>query len=155
MKQQFFTLKQQDDTLELAKLMAPLFQTGYCLALQGDLGAGKTTFARAFIRAWVGKDDIDVPSPTFTLVQHYEDGKNRLDHYDAYRIEDEDEISEIGLEDSLEKAITLIEWPEKISSYLPSNLYRLILKIADDGKTRQACLVADEKILKALESFTN
>lgn len=152
MTQLFLTFRSEDDTNAFAQKIAPLLKTGDCLILQGDLGAGKSTFARALIREWSHTETMDVPSPTFTLVQHYQNQQEqRLDHYDAYRIEEENEIIEVGLEDSLENAITLIEWPEKIASYLPDRLYRLIFKIADDGVTRKACLIADDDFLKKLE----
>ena len=93
---------------------------------------------------------------SYNLFKIYQSSSRCLIHLDAYRLEKGADFDNLMIDDFLNDPWCLaIEWPEKISSYLPSNLYRLILKIADDGKTRQACLVADEKILKALESFTN
>lgn len=146
MKQGFFKLSHIDETQKLADHIAPFLKKGDCLLLRGDLGAGKTTFAQYLIRSLLKDGSADIPSPTFTLVQHYDikaPQAQRLDHYDCYRLEGPEEILEIGLEDSLSKAITLIEWPEKIAPFLPSNAYRLDLIIdSNDNTSRRASLKA-------------
>jgi len=106
-------------TARLAADMARIAVPGDCLALSGDLGAGKTSFARAFIRALAGADggEIEVPSPTFTLVQNYPTNPT-VAHFDLYRISDPGEVTELGLDDALEDGIALIEWPERAGGTL-------------------------------------
>ncbi|MEO1746402.1 MAG: tRNA (adenosine(37)-N6)-threonylcarbamoyltransferase complex ATPase subunit type 1 TsaE, partial [Pseudomonadota bacterium] len=115
---------------------------GDCFALHGDLGAGKSTFARAFIRQIAGDRDgaLDVPSPTFTLVQTYETSPP-VAHFDLYRVGDEDELAEIGLEGALAQAICLIEWPERAPSALPIDAIRLsLVPCEEDAALRDVTL---------------
>ena len=99
--------------------------TGDAVALEGDLGAGKTTLARAILRA-LGVTE-DVPSPTFTLVQIYETPLLTVRHYDLYRIENAAEIDELGLDDALAEGAALIEWPERAEARLPSDALHIAL----------------------------
>ena len=93
---------------------------GVCYALKGDLGCGKTVFARGFA-AGLGISG-HITSPTFTILQTYEGGRLPLYHMDVYRIEDEDEMEEVGLDDCLEgDGVCLIEWPERIEGLLPDD----------------------------------
>ena len=82
--------------------------------LKGDLGAGKSTFARAFIRALADGAEFDIPSPTFTLVQSYEETRVPVAHADLYRIGSAQELDELGLEELLATHVLAVEWPEKI-----------------------------------------
>ncbi|QEE47889.1 tRNA (adenosine(37)-N6)-threonylcarbamoyltransferase complex ATPase subunit type 1 TsaE [Rhizobium sp. WL3] len=107
-------------------------QIGDCVALYGDLGAGKSTLSRALIRALAGDPDLEVPSPTFTLVQSY-DLKIPIAHFDLYRLSDESELDELGLEEALAEGICLIEWPSKAGRALPKNRIELHLAFASDG----------------------
>ncbi len=110
------------------------------IALWGDLGAGKTSLARAVIQtllAGVGARE-DVPSPTFTLVQTYEAGDLPIWHADLYRLSDPDELIELGLEEALEEGLLLIEWPDRMEEELPRERLDIELKEAGDG--RVACL---------------
>lgn len=102
-------------TEQFAATLAQRVMQGDLLALTGDLGAGKTTFARAFVRAICGSNDIEVPSPTFTLVQTYtaEDG-TEVFHSDLYRLKGPDDIEDLGLEDERETSILLVEWPDRM-----------------------------------------
>lgn len=107
--------------MRLAAQLAPLCQPGDVVALSGDLGAGKTVFARSLIRTLCGNETA-VTSPTFTLVQTYETkGGKALWHFDLYRLEHADDLLETGLEEALDHAITLIEWPQIAGSLLPDN----------------------------------
>lgn len=112
----------EDELKRLAHLIAPLAHTGDVIALTGDLGAGKSVFARAFIRTAMGQNDLDVPSPTYTIVQTYHPPKPQPEiwHVDLYRLEKPEDITELGLKDAQE-AVLLIEWPERLDAKLLGN----------------------------------
>lgn len=101
-----------------AARLALALKPGDCLALYGDLGAGKSSFARALIKALA--DAREVPSPTFTLVQHYDTPQGPLHHFDLYRLRGTGDIFELGWEEAV-SGITLIEWPERLGALLPSD----------------------------------
>ncbi|MCJ9428313.1 tRNA (adenosine(37)-N6)-threonylcarbamoyltransferase complex ATPase subunit type 1 TsaE [Kordiimonas marina] len=102
-------------TAALAARLAARLQAGDLVALTGDLGAGKSTFARAFIRARLADDMAEVPSPTFTLVQTYDDPEGgEIWHADLYRLTEPEEAYELGLDEAREDAICLIEWPDRM-----------------------------------------
>lgn len=105
-------------TQALAARLAVLARPGDVFALSGDLGAGKTEFARAFIRALTDAHE-DVPSPTFTLVQTYEADAFEIWHFDLYRLDSPDDAFELGIEDAFHDGVALIEWPEHLGPYLP------------------------------------
>jgi tRNA threonylcarbamoyladenosine biosynthesis protein TsaE len=113
-----------------AAVLAGRAQTGDVIALSGDLGTGKSVFAKAFVRALTNEDE-DVPSPTFTLVQIYDghhDGEElTIWHFDLYRLKSAEEIYETGFEEALSDGISLIEWPERAGSLLPRD--RLIIHL--------------------------
>ncbi len=127
-------------THELAARLARLAKTGDVIALSGDLGAGKTEFARAFIRTLTEPDE-DVPSPTFTLVQTYEGEQNTICHFDLYRLEHPEDIFELGIEDALAEAISLIEWPERMGTYIPRNRLVVRLTVTKGRNHRQIELI--------------
>ncbi|MCB1562634.1 MAG: tRNA (adenosine(37)-N6)-threonylcarbamoyltransferase complex ATPase subunit type 1 TsaE [Alphaproteobacteria bacterium] len=102
-----------------AQRLAGYLENGDIVLLHGPLGAGKSVFARALIRTLSGDPALEVPSPTFTLVQYYESEKGPLWHYDLYRIEDYEEILPLGWEDSLADGITIVEWPERLGPLKP------------------------------------
>ena len=107
-------------TAQLAETIALALRPGDLVTLTGDLGAGKTTLARALIRTASGDPLVEVPSPTFTLVQVYDDLPfGRLAHMDLYRIEDGSELEELGLDEVLLEGVALIEWPQKARDALP------------------------------------
>ena len=111
---------------------------GDAIALEGDLGAGKTTLARAILRA-LGVSGA-IPSPTFTLVQHYETPKLPVSHYDLYRIEAAGELDELGLDDALAEGAALIEWPALAMNRLPETTLHVRLKtVKDDIRQVQLC----------------
>ena len=129
------------ETAALATALAPVLRAGDCLALHGDLGAGKTAFARALINALPRPDgrieSEEVPSPTFTLVQMYDRRAAEVWHVDLYRLERPEDAWELGLEDALAEAITLIEWPERLGGLLPGDA--LHVRIEQDGGARRVC----------------
>lgn len=126
-------------TQDLGRALAASLRPGDALCLTGPLGAGKSTLARAMIRALTTPDE-EVPSPTFTLVQFYETAEFPLVHFDLYRLSDPDEAYEIGLDEALDGGVTLIEWPQRLEGRLPAN--RLDIDIALDGDGRRAVIVA-------------
>jgi tRNA threonylcarbamoyladenosine biosynthesis protein TsaE len=119
-----------------ARIGAQLRQ-GDVVCLSGPLGAGKTTFARGAISAWLG-EPVEAPSPTYTLLQIYEGPKGELWHADLYRLKHADEAWELGLEDAYAEAACLIEWPERLGEALPAN--RLDIDLAPVGEGRRAAL---------------
>src|SRR5262245_5684729 len=92
--------------------LAVALEPGDVITLSGDLGAGKTTFARALIRYLAGKADLEVPSPTFTLLQIYELSRFSLVHVDLYRISQASELEELGMNDVPGDSVVLVEWPD-------------------------------------------
>ena len=103
-------LTDESATRELGAAIAGALATGDLIALSGDLGAGKTTLARAILRS-LGVAE-DVPSPTFTLVQRYRTQNLAVSHFDLYRVENASELNELGLEDALDEGAALVEWPQ-------------------------------------------
>ncbi|MCB1433610.1 MAG: tRNA (adenosine(37)-N6)-threonylcarbamoyltransferase complex ATPase subunit type 1 TsaE, partial [Alphaproteobacteria bacterium] len=101
----------EDFAADLALFARP----GMVLLLQGDLGAGKSTFARAFIRSLAdGDTSFEIPSPTFTFVQTYDETRIPAAHADLYRLRSEQEVDELGFDDLLNTSVLLVEWPELI-----------------------------------------
>ncbi len=127
-------LKTEEDTQRLGEDLSTLLKKGDCILLSGDLGMGKTTLSRALIRAFLGKLDYEVPSPTFTLVNPYEEGRLPLYHFDLYRLSDEEELEETGIFDVLPEGVSLIEWPERAMGVLPKNALKIILEQKDKGR---------------------
>lgn len=106
-----------DETAQFAAMIAFGCRQGDCILLRGDLGTGKTAFARGFISSLC--PGVQVTSPTFTLVQTYDAKDSTVWHFDLYRLEKADEVYETGIEDALRDGIMLIEWPDIISQILP------------------------------------
>lgn len=106
-------------TNDLARQISPLLRAGDSVLLSGQIGAGKTTFARALIRARIGDPMLEVPSPSFSLVQIYEQLQVTLWHVDLYRLSGPDEAAELGLAMAFETAICLIEWPDRLGGLTP------------------------------------
>jgi len=127
-------------TEALAARLSRLAEKGDVIALSGDLGAGKTVFARAFIRAYTGLADEEVPSPTFTLAQVYEGGRWLIWHFDLYRLEKPEHALELGLEEAIDQGVVLIEWPERLGAERPRQGLSLTLDFAADPQARLARL---------------
>ncbi|MFD1355893.1 tRNA (adenosine(37)-N6)-threonylcarbamoyltransferase complex ATPase subunit type 1 TsaE [Methylorubrum suomiense] len=108
-------LPEEGATEDMAAFLAGFLLPGDLVALSGGLGAGKTTLARALIRELAGDPDLEVPSPTFTLMQPYESRTGQaVIHADLYRLRGPDELIELGFDELAETAITLVEWPERL-----------------------------------------
>ncbi|WP_246660394.1 tRNA (adenosine(37)-N6)-threonylcarbamoyltransferase complex ATPase subunit type 1 TsaE [Nitratireductor sp. XY-223] len=128
------TLSDERATERLGQDLALAIRPGDCLALRGDLGAGKSTLARALIRCVAGDPELEVPSPTFTLVQSY-DLRVSIAHFDLYRIADADELVELGLDEALEAGAVLVEWPENAAGALPPDAVRVeIAEVAGNAR---------------------
>ncbi|HVZ51682.1 MAG TPA: tRNA (adenosine(37)-N6)-threonylcarbamoyltransferase complex ATPase subunit type 1 TsaE [Pseudolabrys sp.] len=127
-----FTAVLEDEraTRRLMVDVAAVLGPGDLITLSGDLGAGKTTFARALIRHLAGDDTVEVPSPTFTLMQTYELPGFALIHADLYRLSGPGELSELGFEDFGDSAVTLIEWPDRAGGSLPPDRLDIALTLS-------------------------
>lgn len=120
----------------LAGRLAPRLRIGDFLALHGDLGAGKTAFARALIRALAERPDEEVPSPTFSIVQPYETPRFAVHHFDFYRLSGPDDAAELGLDDALVSGIVIAEWPERLEDRLPGDRLDIALRETKAPDTR-------------------
>ncbi len=128
------SLDGEKDTIRLGEDLALALTSGDCLALIGDLGAGKSTLARAFIRAMADAPDLEVPSPTFTIIQTYPT-RIPVAHLDLYRLSDVSELDELGIDEMLEDGICLIEWPDMAVEVLPpEQTISLTLTHSDEGR---------------------
>jgi tRNA threonylcarbamoyl adenosine modification protein YjeE len=126
----------------LAQRIAPLLLTGDMLALSGDLGSGKTAFARALLQALGVTEDI--PSPTFTLVQSYETSSLLISHFDLYRLKSGDELDELGWHDALAEGVCVVEWPERAVGFMPADRLTLTFMRTPSG-TRHCVVELNEK----------
>ncbi len=135
-----FKLPDEKATFLLGGALADFLRPGDVLLLRGDLGAGKTTLSKSIIQHWCG-EDTEVPSPTFTLVQHYEGAKGAIHHYDLYRLNDVSEIEEIGWHDSLSRALSLVEWPERLQQLTPPYAFILNLFFDEHDKTARKAIL--------------
>jgi tRNA threonylcarbamoyladenosine biosynthesis protein TsaE len=124
-------------TAALAERLAAVSRRGDVIALWGDLGTGKTSFARAFVRARGGSEE-EVPSPTFTLVQVYELPGAAVWHFDLYRLAVPEEAWELGIEEAFAEGISLIEWPERLGALLPERRLDVRLAFGDGQEARRA-----------------
>jgi tRNA threonylcarbamoyladenosine biosynthesis protein TsaE len=115
-----------EETAQVAKIVSHLLEIGDVVLLKGELGAGKSTFARALIQNLCGAH-TEVPSPTFTIVQSYEAPKFVLWHFDLYRVNAPEELYELGIEEAYENGVCLIEWPERLGPYLPKKYLEIEL----------------------------
>jgi tRNA threonylcarbamoyladenosine biosynthesis protein TsaE len=127
------TLPTEAATSALGARLAALARPGDCILLEGPVGAGKSHLARAFIRERLGPAE-EVPSPTFTLVQVYEADGVEIWHADLYRLTHPDEVWELGLDDAFDRAICLVEWPDRLGTHVPPGALRLQLQVAGDGR---------------------
>ncbi len=127
-------------TRAIAAWLAPLLTQGDCLTLRGDLGAGKTEFSRALIRCLSDNDALEVTSPTFTLMQQYpitlQGGKAWCIHADLYRLEEESELVELGLDEALSEGLLVVEWPEIAVPHLPASRLDISIVMTPAGQRR-------------------
>ena len=136
-------LDDEDATARLATALAAMTRPGDILALSGDLGAGKTAFARAFIHA-AGLPDEEVPSPTFTLLQTYETRIGMVYHFDLYRLSTPEETEELGMDEAFADGISLIEWPARMGARLPAERLDIALAMGDGPQARRVRLTGHQ-----------
>ncbi|MGE3147449.1 MAG: tRNA (adenosine(37)-N6)-threonylcarbamoyltransferase complex ATPase subunit type 1 TsaE [Pseudorhodoplanes sp.] len=155
------SLPDEQATLRLMESVALVLQPGDLLTLSGDLGAGKTTFARALIRHLAKDPTIAVPSPTFTFMQSYDLPGFTVVHADLYRLSGPGELAELGFDDLPEKAIVLLEWPDRAAGFLPVDRIDIAFTLApaEGLEVRKVCitgygaLAARVERLQAVERF--
>ncbi|MEM7663323.1 MAG: tRNA (adenosine(37)-N6)-threonylcarbamoyltransferase complex ATPase subunit type 1 TsaE [Pseudomonadota bacterium] len=127
-----FSLPDETATLEIGAAIAPLLRVGDVVALHGGLGAGKTTLTRGVLQALCG--EVEVPSPTYTLVQTYETPDFLLWHFDLYRLETPEDLQELAWDETAD-GVAIVEWPDRAGEQLPK--WRLDIRFAmeETGRT--------------------
>lgn len=138
-------LNSPEDTQRLGALFAGFIRPGLPVFLHGDIGAGKTMFARALIQSILVEPE-DVPSPTFTIVQTYLTTKGTLWHCDLYRLSDPFETVELGLDLAFEEAICLVEWPDRLGNLRPAEVLHLTFEA---GMNAHSVLIESPERLKS------
>ena len=136
------TLRSSEETERLAVRLAGFLRAGDLVTLSGDLGVGKSTFARAVVRHFAGDPELEVPSPTFTLMQLYQTAEFPIVHADLYRIHAPAELAELGWDEAADGALVLVEWPERSGGLLPPDRLDIALSIDKDdpGGSRTALI---------------
>jgi tRNA threonylcarbamoyladenosine biosynthesis protein TsaE len=129
-------------TERLAGRIAALARPGEAVLLSGLLGAGKSAFARAFVRAWVDDPAAEVPSPTFTLVQPYDGPRGAVWHCDLYRLGDPEELQELGIDQGFAEAVMLVEWPDRLGPWLPPDRLELAIEICEQAEDARRAMLA-------------
>lgn len=146
------SLPTADSTDALGHALAPALRPGDAVLLTGTLGAGKSQLARAIIRARLGRME-EVPSPTFTLVQTYDDAECDLWHADLYRLSHPDEVIELGLDEAFQTAICLVEWPDRLGRLAPENPIRVTLDYQGEGRSAAFEFTGRPALQAALQGF--
>jgi len=152
------TLSDHEATEDFARKLAEELRPGDLVTLSGGLGAGKTTFARALVRTLADEPDLEVPSPTFTLMQVYDGPVCPIVHADFYRLSGGYELVELGWEEITENAIALVEWPERAEDALNPDHLDIRLDFAPGGRGRVAMLTGTGTFasrLQRIKSFRN
>lgn len=119
-QENIYTFHSMEETVNFAQKIASQLHLRDVILLKGELGVGKSVFARAVIQALCGQE-TEVPSPTFTLVQTYQAPHFTLWHFDLYRIKNPEEVYELGIEEAYAHGVSLIEWPERLGNFLPKD----------------------------------
>jgi tRNA threonylcarbamoyl adenosine modification protein YjeE len=134
---------EESETIAVATEFAVSLKPRDIVLLDGDLGMGKSVFSRAVIRALAGDTTLDVPSPTFTLVQTYGTRGGEVFHFDLYRLKDSEELYEIGWEDAVSSGIVLVEWPEQLDDLTPKKYIRIHIV---QGETPTSRVITIERV---------
>jgi tRNA threonylcarbamoyladenosine biosynthesis protein TsaE len=131
-----FNTNSEQETSIVAQEFAATLRPRDIVLLNGDLGLGKSVFSRSVIRALMNNENIDVPSPTFTLVQTYDTPQGDVYHFDLYRLKTPEELYEIGWEDALHSGIILVEWPERLGFLKPKHYIQIDIKSGASSDSR-------------------
>ena len=142
------------ETKTLATEIKEYLQNGDVILLKGEIGAGKSHFARSLIQAAMDKVE-EVPSPTFTLVQTYDTKIGSIWHADLYRLSDQSEIFELGLIDAFGKEIVLVEWPDRLGHLEPQDALKIEMVILENDKREvifsTSSRMLEERLVKTLQ----
>lgn len=133
MPESHLILPDEAATQALAARLAAKARLGDVLLLSGPLGAGKTSLARGFIRACAGRPDLEVPSPTFTLMQSYDTPAGLISHYDLWRLDGPGGLQELGWDEAF-AGIVLVEWPDRLGWATPDEALRIEFSLAQAGR---------------------
>lgn len=147
-----FLTQTEAETASLGQKLALLARKGDCFALFGTLGMGKSVLARSFIQSLTGAGEV--PSPTFTLVQLYDASEFTIYHFDLYRLKSPEEIFELGMEEALYEGVTLIEWPEKMGTYLPRDCFRIDILPDIQGRKINISAFSEKRLQRLKEHFS-
>ena len=139
-----FISENEEQTAELARKLAKISKIGDVWALNGTLGMGKTVFARAFIQEL--SDAIEVPSPTFTLLQTYATPEFDIYHYDLYRLEKPTDVFELDVEEAFYSGVSLVEWPEKMGGFLPRDSWLVVFSAEGNNRKIKVTTFDEEKL---------
>ena len=131
------TVETEAQTGGIAAAVGRVLSSGDCVLLQGDLGAGKTAFARALIRSLAGDPDLIVPSPTFTLSQSYDLPDFALTHFDLYRLGEAEEVFDLGWDDARADGVTVVEWPDRLGPLRPPKALEIRLEATGAGEEQR------------------
>ncbi|RCL01299.1 MAG: Chlorosome protein [Candidatus Tokpelaia sp. JSC085] len=148
-----FTVRLADEkaTEQLGETLAFTLAKGDLIALHGNLGIGKSILARAIIRTLADNVSLDIPSPTFTLVQVYENLSLSVTHADLYRINTPEEVEELGFDQALEDGLLIVEWPEKSGGLFENAQFTIFLEQNNTG--RLATVKIDDNAFKRLKTL--
>ncbi len=146
------TTHSEEETAQLAHILAASLKVGNCVAFFATLGMGKSVFCRHIIQ-FLNPEIKHVPSPTFTLVQIYETSKANIWHFDLYRLNEPQEIYELGFEEALSSAISLIEWPQNMGPLLPDNAIEIHIASSHDENSREIHIKNSALTAQELNSF--
>ena len=141
-------ISKEKDTKLVAERLSKLINLGDILLLTGNLGVGKTTFTKYIINSLqrINKQVIsEVPSPTFNITNEYQIKKILIKHYDLYRIKNQNELNNLGIQENLKKQITLIEWPEIVKKLKIKNSITLIFKYNNDYTERYLTIISNNR----------
>lgn len=145
-------LRNLKDTKRLAKLLSVHLKKADAVLLKGDLGSGKTTFAQFLIKTLIPTAEA-VQSPTFNIVNNYENEKHTIWHLDLYRLKHEDELIEIGFEELLYNGITIIEWPELAENIIHKNKITISFYHNSDSNARSSLLTLSGRFIEEEQEF--
>ena len=132
-------LTSEPETVALGARIAEMLRPGDMVGLAGNLGAGKTTLARALVRHLLPGEEV--PSPTFTLVQIYDVRQFKIWHADLYRVKSRSELRELGFEEALDDGVLLVEWPDRMAEELPEDRLDVIMEVDDGAEDRRVKLI--------------